>query len=174
MVACGADDGRNANELIRQTLSAIRSRLLDGGYGHLGQFIADLDAVDAALGALGAENLARRDIRPLRQKASVFGFRTVTLDVRQNSGVTTSALESIWGATGAAPAFGTPAWSARLRFELANPALSALDANTLTEEARELLALLALMNEARQGADPKAIGPFILSMTRSTDDILGV
>lgn len=36
------------------------------------------------------------------------------------------------------------------------------------------MALLDLILATRNGADPDAIGPFILSMTRSAEDILAV
>ena len=104
----------------------------------------------------------------------MFGFRTHTLDVRQNSTVTTAVIGEIWSLTGAAPAYGTPDWSRRLRDELGRADLTHADRARLSPEARELLDLLALMRQARMSEDPEAIGPFILSMTRTADDILGV
>lgn len=168
------DQGRNPNEPFRQTLSAIRQHLTGNGYTHATQFVEDLKTVDAALCAVGAELLARAHIRPLRRAASVFGFRTTTLDVRQNSTVTTSVLAEIWGRSGPCPDYGTPEWSARLRSELSDPNLQHHPRQDLSEQAQELLALLALIHSVRSGPDPKAIGPFILSMTRSSDDLLGV
>ncbi|WP_170419247.1 phosphoenolpyruvate carboxylase [Ruegeria atlantica] len=168
------DADRNRNEPFRQALNAIRRRLTDGGYDHISHFVSDLDALDAALCAVNAEILARRHIRPLRRAASVFGFRTTTLDIRQNSTVTTDVLAEIWSQSGQAPEYGTPEWSGRLRAELADQNLPYQNRDMLSDQAQELLALLALVYSVRSGPDPKAIGPFILSMTRSADDILGV
>lgn len=168
------DDDRNRNEPFRQALNAIRHRLTIGGYDHISQFVSDLDALDAALCAVNADILARRHIRPLRRAASAFGFRTATLDIRQNSTVTTDVLAEIWSQSGQAPEYGTPEWSGRLRAELADQNLPYQNRDALSDQAQELLALLALMYSIRTGPDPKAIGPFILSMTRSADDILGV
>ncbi|MEF9606178.1 phosphoenolpyruvate carboxylase, partial [Paracoccus sp. PXZ] len=117
---------------------------------------------------------AHRLVRPLRWQAEVFGFRTVTLDVRQNSSVTTRVLTEIWAQAGAVPEFGSAEWSRRLRSELGQEVLPRLDRDGLGDEARELLALLALLHRARFGPDPLAIGTFILSMTRSCDDLLAV
>ncbi|WP_170379927.1 phosphoenolpyruvate carboxylase [Ruegeria atlantica] len=168
------DTGRNQNEPFRKALDAIRLRLIKDGYNHISQFVNDLNALDAALCAVKAEDLARRHIRPLRRAAAVFGFRTATLDIRQNSTVTTDVLAEIWSQSGQALKYGTPEWSARLRSELADQNLPYQNREALSDQAQELLALLTLVYSVRSGPDPKAIGPFILSMTRSADDILGV
>ncbi|MEZ5793275.1 phosphoenolpyruvate carboxylase [Albidovulum sp.] len=173
-------EDRNPGELFRQALTAVAERLqatTEGGahaYVTVGQFVADLRTLDDALVGIGAGRIAERHLRPIRWQAQTFGFRTATLDVRQNSTVTTSVLAEIWGLGGAAPAYNTKAWSDRLRKELAQPDLEFVDRAKLGPEARELLDLLALMRDARLSDDPDAIGPFILSMSRSSDDILGV
>ncbi|WP_265500413.1 phosphoenolpyruvate carboxylase [Paracoccus beibuensis] len=171
---------RNPNETFRQALSAIGLRIAAtakdgaGGYPHPAVFLADLRKVEAALAAVDADALARRLIRPLRWQAEVFGFRTFTLDIRQNSSVTTAALSDIWTDGGTLPEYGTQAWSDRLRRELVQPRLPDLDRDRLQDKSTELLDLLGLMLQTRFGRDPQAIGPFILSMTRSCDDLLGV
>ncbi|WP_028717379.1 phosphoenolpyruvate carboxylase [Paracoccus sp. J39] len=175
-----ADRQRNPGELFRQAASAMQRRIaaLAGGpgpaYPHLRDFLADLRRVETALAEIGAETLAHRLVRPLRWQAEVFGFRTVTLDVRQNSSVTTRVLAGIWAQSGPAPEYGSAEWSRRLRSELGQEELPRLDRDALGDEARELLELLALLHRARFGADPQAIGTFILSMTRSCDDLLAV
>lgn len=166
---------RNANELFRRALNAMKLRVGEETYAHIGQFIADLDAVDAALCAVGAEPLARRYIRRIRWQACVFGFRTMTLDIRQNSSVTNAALADIWNASGSgAPDEATPGWSGRLRAELASPSLSHVDVVRLEPMTVETLKLLRLIHSAQASPNPDAIGPFILSMTRSTNDLLAV
>lgn len=174
----GEPQHRNPGELFRQAISAIARRIAATeqggaqGYAHLRDYVADLRRIEQALMRIDAGQLAERLVRPLIWQAEVFGFRTVTLDVRQNSSVTTRALASIWGPD--APAYGTPEWSARLRSEIVQDPLPTPDPAALPAETTELLALLDLMRATRFGADPLAIGPFILSMTRSCDDLLGV
>ena len=171
---------RNPGEVFRQGLTVIAERLRAmvgggaGGYASVAQFTADLAALEQGLMAIGADRLALRYLASLRWQAETFGFRTATLDVRQNSTVTTAVLTEIWALTGTAPPFGSPEWSRRLREELGRPALTFAERRRLGAEANELLDLLALMREARVSDDPDSIGPFILSMTRSADDILGV
>jgi phosphoenolpyruvate carboxylase len=173
-------EGRNPGELFRQALTVIAERLeatatgAPFAYATVSQFSDDLRCLDAALVAIGAERIAERHLRPIRWRAETFGFRTATLDVRQNSTVTTAVLAEIWALQGAAPTFGTKAWSDRLRHEIGAADLAGVDRARLGPEAGELLDLLTLMRDARLSCDPDAIGPFILSMSRSSDDILAV
>lgn len=176
----GSDARRNPGEQFRQAISAIRRRVIatrDGtekAYRHVSGLISDLRRIETALESIGSDRIAMRLIRPIRWQAEVFGFRTVTLDVRQNSSVTTRVIGNIWSLTGTADEYGTPEWSDRLRNELAAPDLPSLDRDRLDAEGQELLGLLDLMRESQHGNDPQAMGPFILSMTRSCDDLLGV
>lgn len=176
----GSAARRNEGEMFRQAISAMQRRieatLEDRGpaYAHVGEFVADLRRVEAALTLIDAERLGKRLIRPIRWQAETFGFRTVTLDIRQNSKVTTEVLAEIWALNGHDLSYGTPEWSQHLRAELVRPDLTQIDPSQLSDQARELLDLLALIQETRMGPDPQAIGPFILSMTRSCDDLLAV
>ena len=166
---------RNPGEVFRQCISAI-SRRLSGGpaYLHWKDFVEDLRAVETCLAAIGADALATRYIRPIRWRAQVFGFRTASLDVRQNSTVTTDVLAEIWSKNSGAPKFGSPEWSARLRSELGQANLPYVNRLMLEPQSAELLGLLEVIGGAGQGNDPEAVGSFILSMTRSTDDLLAV
>jgi phosphoenolpyruvate carboxylase len=171
---------RNPGEIFRQAFTAIADRLQAmqsggaGGYASVNAYIADLRVLEDGLHAINADRLAARYLTPLRWQAQVFGFRTTTLDIRQNSTVTTAVLSELWSLASPAPAYGTPDWSRRLRQDLSRPDLIHADRARLSPEARELLDLLALMRQARMSEDPEAIGPFILSMTRTADDILAV
>ncbi|MDI3336936.1 phosphoenolpyruvate carboxylase [Defluviimonas aestuarii] len=175
-----ASEKRNPGEVFRQALTAMADRIratlstAPGAYRAATDFVADLATVEAALIEIGAARAAERHVRPIRWQAEAFGFRTMTLDIRQNSTVTTAVLAEIWGLSGPAPDYGSADWSARLRREIALPDLAWPDRARLSANANELLNLLGLMREIRHGDDPDAVGPFILSMTRSSDDILGV
>ena len=95
---------RNPGEVFRQALTAIGARLRamqersdepGAGYPSVSHFIADLRCIEAGLEAIDAHRLAARFIAPLRFRAETFGFRTTTLDVRQNSTVITAVLSEI-------------------------------------------------------------------------------
>ena len=163
---------RNPGEVFRQAISAIVERLRTVlGYDHVSALVSDLSTIETALASIGASALSDRHIRPIRWRVEVFGFRTTSLDIRQNSTVTTEVLSEIWDNS---DVYGSPAWSARLRRELAQEEIVSPYCGALSEQAMELLSLLGMICEAREGDDPDAIGGFILSMTRSTDDLLAV
>jgi phosphoenolpyruvate carboxylase len=174
---------RNRGEPFRQFASAIQCRLeaaLGGGraeaYGSAEALAADLRCLAAALDAVGAGFASRRLVAPLLRQVESFAFRTAALDIRQNATVVNRVVAELLGAAGPgapAPQPGSPEWSRRLREALRGAESLAFDPHGLSEEARELLELFDVVRGAvneRGGA----IGAFILSMTRSADDILAV
>jgi phosphoenolpyruvate carboxylase len=165
---------RNPNEVFRQAATAILQALEADTYAHVTGFMADLETLSAALCAVDAKLLAEGLVRPLIWQTSVFGFRAHTLDIRQNSEIVTRALREIWQMGGDAPDPFSAEWSSRLRLELGKADVAFIDQSRLGGDAAELLSLLHLMREVLSGPDPDAIGPFILSMTRTADDILAV
>ena len=190
----GAGDSlakRNPAELFRQYFAALDRRLLatehaepDAGgavpYRRTIDFAEDIEAAERVLQEMDAGSLALSRVRPLRFEVETFGFRTVSLDIRQNSTVINAVLREIWALVdGEAPESGTfepgtTAWSERLRSELHALNHVALPDEGMSDMARETTALMALFAEVQQSADPDALGAFILSMTGSTDDILSV
>ncbi|SLN17040.1 Phosphoenolpyruvate carboxylase [Roseovarius albus] len=166
---------RNKGEYFRQALSAVAARLNgENAYRHVSDFITDLKVVERALDTVQAKGLSEQLVRPIRWRAEVFGFRTTSLDIRQNSTVVTSVLAEVWAATGKPTAFGSGDWSARLRAEIGKEKLKKIDMALLSPEGQELMTLMGVIHATRQGDDPESIGSFILSMTRSTDDLLAV
>ena len=64
----------------------------DPRYGSADDLIDDLNTMERALVDAHCESLATSLVRPLRREVEVFRFRTVRLDLRENSTVTTKAL----------------------------------------------------------------------------------
>jgi phosphoenolpyruvate carboxylase len=177
---------RNPNEPFRQFFSALAFRLAameqpDGARPL--ESAAELECLlresEQALADINAAGLAAEHVRRVRWEVHIFGLRTASLDLRQNSTVVNRVLSEVWGklnplAEGAAPEPGTPSWSAWLQAELEKPMGFLPRFHNMSDEATELLGLFDLVREVMAGPDPAAIGAFILSMTRSADDILGV
>ena len=184
---CGgaADQTRlhNSAEPFRQFATALLLRLDatlgadtdarpfadDREFAHLVQ------ALHAALEAAGAQRVADRRTRPLLRRIATFGFRTVSLDIRQNATVINRAVAAVIAARdGTCPDEGTPEWSHRLARALQDDApLDRAALGDLPDEARETLDLFALVARTR-ARDRSAIGAVILSMTTSADDIFAV
>ncbi len=170
---------RNPGEVFRQALTAIAEKLeatkaRTGGYKEPYDLIRDLATVEAALTDAGAGALAAQYLTPLRWRAEVFGFRSHALDVRQNSAAINAALSEIWARTGSVPQAGTPEWRNRMNADLAAESLTVVSVDVLGSLSADLLVLLRLMQTPKPGQDPEAFGPFIVSMTRSADDLLAV
>ncbi|MEJ6782954.1 phosphoenolpyruvate carboxylase [Aminobacter sp. Piv2-1] len=175
--------GRNPDEPLRQFAAAMLERLLAmrgeasaKPYARAEAFKADLRDLENVLGSIGGTLVARRFVRPLRQQLESFGFRTVSLDIRQNSTVVNRVLGELFKATdgdGAATP-DTPQWTTRIRAALHSGEQLEIDRQALSEEARELLDLFDVIRDTSAGMNGGAVGAFILSMTRSSDDLLAV
>ena len=168
---------KNTNEIFRQALSAIKIRISNDEYSHINELMSDLKSVEIALASIQAESIADQYIQPIKRFATIFGFRTVTLDIRQNSTVVSTVLKEVWtqiDSTDVPVDEFEKAWSKKLRAQLSAESLPAFNIHKLSSQSQDLLALLALMREVEYCPDPQAIGPFILSMTRSADDIAAV
>lgn len=177
-----AIEARNANEKFRQFFACILARLeaTNGerngatAYREPGDVLSDLIKVEDALGRMDAGMLAQSFVSPIRWQVETFGFRTVSLDIRQNSTVINRVLEELWAHSEPPVAPGTKAWSDRLRLVLReNEEVGELPAE-LSDEAREALDLFELIAQHLDGPDREAVGAFILSMTTSADDLLAV
>lgn len=181
---------RNPGEVFRQylvgmlarveaTIAATERRTSTAdpcGYASADALVADLRVVEDALAYAGSAALARAMVRPVRREVEAFRFSTVRLDLRDNSAKTTAALVALWRRTsdtaGAPPEPASAAWRAWLMAELARPLPSAPLPSA--PEATECLDMLRLVPELRLAVDREAFGAFVLSMTRSAADVLGV
>ncbi|NNM00917.1 MAG: phosphoenolpyruvate carboxylase, partial [Gammaproteobacteria bacterium] len=187
-------DKRNPGELFRQFVNCMQLKLeatnnaaVEHAFPASGAFAyrtsdelaADLRALERGLAAASCETIAEEHVKPLRRKVETFRFCTVSLDVRQNTAVTNAALRSLWSVINGrpeddCPPAGDPAWHEWLVAELAEPQTGHFDASPLSEQARELIELLALLADARRDLDERSVGLAILSMTESADDVLGI
>ncbi len=173
---------RNPGEIFRQYLAAVGALLKatddGGGYERAVEFADDIAALERALLEIRAVSIAVLMVRPLRREIETFGFRTVSLDIRQNSDVINRTVDAIWQANAnpddEMPELGSAAWSAKLRSELNAQHWSMPKLDGLDNEAAEAVDLFALLRQTLDGGDQNAIGAFILSMTRSADDLLAV
>lgn len=185
----GAITARNRGEPFRQFLVCILGKLAatiassandpvkEGSYRDAGELAADLRLLEEALSACNAPELAVSLVRPVRREVETFRFSTVRLDVRENTTRTTQTLQALWRATAAAgepAAADSPEWKAWLLDELSRPLDRARACSDLPPEAAETLGIFPLIKDARARIDRDAFGTFVLSMTRSAADVLGI
>lgn len=180
---------RNHNEPYRQfvttilrkidnTLAATNDEPVSGPrYTSADKLIGDLLLLEAVLTEAKSEALATDLVRPLRRAVEIFRFSTVRLDIRQNTTRTTAALQELWRLkTGgdAPPDVKSEAWRAWLLAELDAPRAAPIPGDTLTPETRDVIEMFEVVADMRARLDREAFGSFILSMTSSASDVLGV
>jgi phosphoenolpyruvate carboxylase len=180
---------RNRGELFRQYFACMLAKIdatLDPagagasasrGYAGADELIADLVVAEDALIECRAPGLAERLVRPLRREVEIFRFCSVRLDCRENSTRTTAALQALWQAGGGAgepPLPDSIAWRDWLIAELSQARTGRRELLGLPPAAAETLGIFRLIADTRQRSDRDAFGTFILSMTHSCEDLLGV
>ncbi|MBI2993229.1 MAG: phosphoenolpyruvate carboxylase [Gammaproteobacteria bacterium] len=146
-------------------------------YRNADEFIGDLRHLDQGLADAGCGDLAALTARPLLREAQAFRFCTVRLDLRENTTVTTRAVQHLWrrlsGGT-EPPAAESEAWREWILAELARSIDAVPELDCDDKQAVSLFSLFRLLAEMRPWLDREAAGQFILSMTRSVADVLGV
>ena len=175
---------RNPGEIFRQfcvcLLRRVEATLAQSEepgptirYGSAAELIADLRAMEAALDAAGCRSIAAERVTPLRREVEIFGFRTASLDIRENASVLNACLGEIRALQ---PQSGPPeaSFGGWVLSELARPQLDLPDFEGLSPEARRTFDLFHDLNALRGQLDREATGAVIISMTRSSTDILGV
>ncbi|MGV1015076.1 MAG: phosphoenolpyruvate carboxylase, partial [Methyloceanibacter sp.] len=181
---------RNPGEPYRQFLTLVLRKLdatiariegvggQDTGYANADELILDLKTIEQGLTEARSASLAADLVRPVRRAVEIFRFTTVRLDLRENTTRTTEALRALWR-VGAGhgdanpPELGSSEWRAWLLRELARPLTAPRSIADLPPEATDLIVMFRQAAEMRRTLDRDAFGSFILSMTRSVDDILG-
>jgi len=181
---------RNPGEVFRQITYCIIKRLTANlyqlstdsnqsiAYKSVSEVADDLRVIEDGLIAAKCESLCMNYIRPLRHGIEAFGFHTTSLDLRQNSTVTTQALQDIWkiqhGADQEPPAKDSKEWRQWLLDKLKEPLVRLPQFSTLTDMSAATLDLMRLIVTLQEKIDRDAFGVFILSMTQSSEDIIGV
>ncbi|MDQ3195109.1 MAG: phosphoenolpyruvate carboxylase [Pseudomonadota bacterium] len=180
---------RNPGELFRQFLVCMSNKLdatlesnpaqapAKARYGTADEFIADLASLEQGLAESTRTDLARALVLPLRREVQTFRFSTVRLDLRENSTRTNQALAALWRSRNGMSepaAADSQEWKNWLLDELARPLTAADKAPDLPATEAETLGMFRLAAELRESVDREAFGSFILSMTSSPADILGV
>jgi phosphoenolpyruvate carboxylase len=179
---------RNPGEVFRHFTTCILRKLeasqrawesdtipqANRAYRYADQLVSDLVLLEDGLAAIRSDALVKSLVRPIRRAVETFGFRTFSLDLRQNTTVTNAAVRGLWNAIvgGGEPA-DEAAWKAWIVEQLTTPLSEIPELGQLDDVTKELIETLATVGSLRD-ADSDAFGSFVLSMTRSARDVLGV
>jgi phosphoenolpyruvate carboxylase len=130
--------------VVAERLQATRDRDADLAYSRSADLRADLVSVQRSLAAAGAPRLAYGDLQHLIWQVDTFGFHLAELEVRQHSQVHAEAVAEV-RAGGA-----------------------------LSERTEEVLATLRTMAGIQRRFGPDACRRYIVSFTRSEQDVAAV
>lgn len=156
----------------RLLMARLEDTRLDRGepYSTAGEFLDDLTLIASSL----EQNLGRHAglfaVRRLIWRARTFGFHLASLDLRQDSMVHRRVVGK---------GLGDPDWERRppaerierLRQELARADCLPVDQDV---EGGRTLAVFEAIAQCRSRYGDRSIGPYIISMARSLDDVLSV
>ena len=180
---------RNPGEVFRQFLSCmlikLRGTLENEEEGHYSaisylnadDFILDLKHLSEGLLESDCEQLSNLLVNPLVQEAESFRFCTVRLDLRENSDSINHTLSAIWAAMKNGeepPSPSSDEWKKWLLEELEKPIDTIPTFSNLDESSASTLGLFEMVAQMMDKLDSEAFGNFILSMTQTVSDILGV
>jgi phosphoenolpyruvate carboxylase len=177
---------RRALRVIHGRLTATATEILDrqpeyqldlgmDAYGTPGEFLADLDVVDASLRANGSAVLADDRLGRLREAVHVFGFHLSGLDLRQNSEVHEEVMAELLAWAGVHPDYLSLSEEDRVEIlvaELATRRPLVSPGAELSELARKELDITAAAARAVRVFGPAAVPNYIISMCQSVSDML--
>ena len=180
---------RRAVRVVRRRLAA-RARSLPSSPGapspavghdddeayHLpGEMLADLDVIDAALPACGAELLREPRLRDLRWAVRTFGFHLQALDMRQNSESHEEVLTELFALAGVSENYSALDEDARVELllgELSHNRPLLGPRAELSEVAQKELGVMRAAAAAVDLLGPEVIPHYIVSMCGSVSDLL--
>ena len=181
---------RNPGEVFRQYLRCMLQKI-DAtikninnpakskiAYHQAVDLAADLKILEQGLAYAKCEHLGSSNVRPLRHMVETFGFRTTSLDIRENTTVINAVLAEIWQTLHQKthfdiPEFESEEWREWILNELMQPLRVVPRFEFLSDKAQSTLAMLDQIKLYQRKLDEKTFGVFVLSMTTSSTDILG-
>ncbi len=139
-------------------------------YEKVGQFRADIRLLAKSLKENKGEHAGLFAVNRLLQRIDTFGFHLLTLDVRQDAEVHRRVVGECLGEED------WDEWSPADRTARILEAIETRESmpDTLGTQARKTFAVFQAIAFCRRKYGPRAIGPFIISMTQGADDILSI
>ncbi|MGA7964834.1 MAG: phosphoenolpyruvate carboxylase [Gammaproteobacteria bacterium] len=163
---------RHAGMPYRRLLAHVRTRLSaleageDGTYGAPEALLEDLRLIQSSLRHHKGGHAGLFALNRFVRKAETFGFHLATLDIRQGAEVHRRAIGQLLGDT---------TWETRPAAERAEILRKNPKAKASPDELSvPVLDVFQAIREGREHYGSRAIGPYIISMARGADDVLGL
>ncbi len=177
---------RDADEPVRLKLSFMRARIearraeltaserghptsAPAAYASPEALLEDLSLVDGALARAKAERARRAFVQPLIRRVQTMGFSGYAMDIREDSEAHTRALNEIAERVSLPPLSGDA-----LRKELIGRRPLRSPHMALSAETTKVCSVFDVVRELQGEFGEGAASTYIISMTRSADDLLRV
>ncbi len=139
-------------------------------YEKVDELIEDIELVAESLAFNKGRHAGLFVVKRLLRRIRTFGFHMLTLDVRQDAHVHRKVVGEC---------LGDDDWMERSVEERSARIIEAIETRetapmTLSTQARKTIAVFQAIAFCRRKYGPRAIGPFIVSMTEGADDVLSV
>jgi phosphoenolpyruvate carboxylase len=167
-----ANRRRDADEPLRLFLSFVAGRLAarargeKAAYASAADFLADLRLTREVLAVANAEHTVRALLEPLIDQVEALGFAGCHLDVREEADVHTRTLDSI------ARALELPNLDISRELRGRRPLLS--EHVRLDAEAKKTVEVFHAIRAIQTELGERAASTYVISMTRTADDLLRV
>ena len=174
--AADAIKARHADMPYRRFLTLVAARIeatagdQEAGYASPDDLLADLRLVEASLQQHRGDHAGGFAVRRLLRRVQAFGFHLATLDLRQESSQHDIALAAVLDDE----TFPDRDWqdrAQRLRELLGGKSKAG---NPAADDARPVLDVFRTVADSLPRYGARAIGPYIVSMSRSAADALAV
>ncbi|PWV63328.1 phosphoenolpyruvate carboxylase [Plasticicumulans acidivorans] len=193
-VAFAEEPRRYSHEPYRRKLALMSYRLqrnlealkaaLDGHeerspwcYASERDFLDDLYSIRDSLRSHGDGNLADADLKDLIRLAESFGFYLAALDIRQESTRHTEAVAELFACAPNLPDYMSLSEEGRLQVlgeMLSHAGTPLLYAEDLSENTREILAVMRTVASLREEISPRTFGAYVISMTHAASHVMEV
>ena len=139
-------------------------------YENVGQFHNDIQLIANSLENNCGDHAGMFAVNRLVRRIDTFGFHLVTLDVRQDAEVHRRVIGEC---------LGDDDWLDRSAEDRTARIIEAISSReglpeNISTQARKTISVFHAIASCRRKYGPRAIGPFIVSMTQGADDILSV
>jgi phosphoenolpyruvate carboxylase len=161
----------------------VKSRLLENDNSPMADIraasdlIQPLERIDRSLRNGRTDTIADSMLKDLLIQADVFGVSVARLDIRQLSDAHDQALAEVFATLGISKDYQQLAEEQRVQLltqQLAAKTPDLGDPSSYSEATGEILKLFRVISRAVELYGSEVIGPYIISMTKGVDDVLGV
>ncbi len=173
---------RDPSEIYRSKLLLMSLRLQNtlefktNGYKHPAEFLDDLYMIYESMTQNKGKSAADSKILPLIYKAKTFGFRFVSLDIRQNASLLSAAVKDIFSyseVTDNITSLHEEEKNKMLTEEILSSRPLKNSFSRLNHVTRQVLNEIALIKWGKENISPGACDDYIISNCASVSDVLG-